>query len=145
MPSVPTLPRQTGVSSQVLCTSPSANEDDGGTSSDMSGSHQMAVDGMHSEDDERSVSGSESNSDLPTRDDSSMILARLEDPSTTLEERKDLVELLLDGARREPLLHLVRRLEGYLTVTFLAAYRPFPVVPGIELPEVPSLFGRGRQ
>lgn len=111
----------------------------------MSGSDQMAMDGMHSDDDERSDSGSESNSDLLTRDESSMILARLEDPSTTLEERKDLVELLLDGARRELLLHLIRRLEGYLTIILLPAYRPFPVVPGIELPEEPSLFGRGGQ
>lgn len=77
IPSVPTLPRQTGGSSQVPCTSSSANEDDSATPGSMSGSDQMAMDGMHSDDDERSDSGSESNSDLLTRDESSMILARL--------------------------------------------------------------------
>ncbi|EIM80224.1 uncharacterized protein STEHIDRAFT_135501 [Stereum hirsutum FP-91666 SS1] len=100
VPSMPPLPRQIAASHQVSSNGASIYQDD----------------------EERSDSVSETGSELLSPDESHRILARLEDPSTTLEERKDLVDLLLDGAR---------------------PYRPFPVVPGVELPEVPSLFGHG--
>lgn len=128
VPSMPPLPRQIAASHQVSSNGASIYQDD----------------------EERSDSVSETGSELLSPDESHRILARLEDPSTTLEERKDLVDLLLDGARRQSLLRLLfcrRRRRGLkirnLTVTLLPAYRPFPVVPGVELPEVPSLFGRG--
>lgn len=148
VPSMPPLLRHIASSQQVPSSSAQTNDNEGEVLSNGAKNDQMAVDGMYQDDEERNDSGSEANSELLSADESHRILARFEDPSTTLEERKDLVDLLLDGARRESPLHLLRR-RGLkvrnLTVILLLAYRPFPVVPGVELPEVPSLFGRGRQ
>lgn len=60
-----------------------------------------AVDSMGEDDEERRDSESGSNGELLSPEESDMILTKFIDPNTTLEERKNLGELLLDGVRRE--------------------------------------------
>lgn len=140
----PAAPPDSAVSRQ-------AHENDGTALGTEDGSDSMVEAGMEAdemdEDDEESDSGSESDSEGLCAEEEDNILAKFADPATTLDERKELGALFLRGGRRESLLLLFHSCclqVMCLIVTLSPAYRPFPLVPGMPLPEGHGLFeGRG--
>ncbi|EIM91786.1 uncharacterized protein STEHIDRAFT_164249 [Stereum hirsutum FP-91666 SS1] len=123
----PPLPTPAGTSGQSTAVSRQAHENGGTALGTEDGSDSMVEDGMEAdemdEDDEESDSGSESDSEGLCAEEEDNILAKFADPATTLDERKELGALFLRGGR---------------------PYLPFPLVPGMPVPEERSLFeGRG--
>lgn len=149
----PRLPTLAGTSGQSTGVPQQSHDNDGATlgtedGSDLMVEDRMEVEGMD-EDDEESDSGSDTDSEILSAAETDAILAKFADPSVSLDERKEQGALLLRGGRRESLLLLsyicCLQIVGLIT-TLSLVYRPFPLVPGMPLPEDHSLFeGRGER
>lgn len=112
VPSIPHLLPQTGAPRQVPNTSPQMNDLGSVTPGSVAGNDRTGVDSVDEDEDEdeddeeRGDSESENDGELLSSDECDMILAKFNDPNTTLEERQNLGELLFNGIRRESLLLL---------------------------------------
>ncbi|EIM79310.1 uncharacterized protein STEHIDRAFT_126542 [Stereum hirsutum FP-91666 SS1] len=104
----------------LASTSRDANDSGGTPFGGGAGIDRMEEDENEDDEEERNDSDSESDSEELSTDEVYGIVTKIEDPRTTLDERKELGLLLLSGGR---------------------SYRPLPILSGMELSAEPGLIG----
>lgn len=106
-PAVSPLLALPGTTQQPRSTSRDANDSGGNPFGGGAGIDRMEEDENEDDEEERDDSDSESDSEELSTDEVYGIVTKIEDPRTTLDERKELGLLLLSGGRCESLLPLI--------------------------------------